>query len=364
MGSPRPDPGRDRQRDQVGLAVGFRPIPEPSAGRIRKRVEPGALDADDSDDALRRPSFRGLRGDKPAEDAVPETSAKAPARTKVTHPERLLFDDSKITKGQLADYYAAVAPLMLCWAANRPISLLRCPQGRNAACFFQKHDTGSFGAPVHHVDIAEKDGGVAPYLYVEDAAGLIQCVQMGTIEFHGWASSVATLEQPDRLVFDLDPDAGLDFGDVRKAAVDLKRHLADMGLTSFAMLSGGKGVHVVVPLTPEAGWDAVKSFAERFARARAEAEPKHFTATIAKARRTGKIFIDWLRNQRGSTAILPYSARARSGAPVAAPVSWSELEDVETPAMFSVDDRDTLIARANARALTGWGVADQVLPDV
>src|SRR3546814_4643613 len=139
-----------------------------------------------------------------------------------------------------------------------------------------------------------------------------------------WSSDVCSSDLPDRLVFDLDPDEGLDFGHVKKAAIDLKQHLADIGLTSFAMLSGGKGVHVVVPLTPDAEWDAVKSFAERFARALTEAEPKRFTATMAKAKRKGKIFIDWLRNQRGSTAILPYSARARSGAPVAAPVSWSE----------------------------------------
>ncbi|WP_119036341.1 DNA ligase D [Hephaestia caeni] len=319
------------------------------------------------DGALRHPSYLGLREDKPAEDVMPEIPKKAAAAritVKVTHPERLIFPDSKVSKGQLADYYAAVAPIMLPWAAHRPISLVRCPQGRGKKCFFQKHDAGSFGKHVRHVDITEKDGSVEPYLYVEDADGLVQCVQMGTIEFHGWASSVGTLEQPDRLVFDLDPDEGLDFGDVKKAAIDLKQHLADIGLTSFAMLSGGKGVHVVVPLTPGADWDATKSFAERFARALAEAEPNRFTATMAKAKRKGKIFIDWLRNQRGNTAVLPYSARARSGAPVAAPVSWSELKDIETPAMFSVEDVDTLIGRANARALDGWGVANQVLPDV
>jgi bifunctional non-homologous end joining protein LigD len=187
---------------------------------------------------------------------------------------------------------------------------------------------------------------------------------MGTIEFHGWGSSVPDIEKPDRVVFDLDPDVGLDFGDVKKAAVDLKQHLADIGLTSFPMLSGGKGVHVVVPLTPKAEWPAVKSFADRFARALATAEPDRFTATMSKAKRKGKIFIDWLRNQRGATAIMPYAARAREGAPVAAPVSWTELKDVETPAMYSVEDVDALIERANSRALQGWGVADQILPDV
>jgi bifunctional non-homologous end joining protein LigD len=322
------------------------------------------------DGRLRHPSFLGLREDKPAQEVVPETPEKteeaAPAEVhvKVSNRDRVIFPEAKVTKGELADYYAAVAAIMLPWAANRPISLVRCPQGRAKKCFFQKHDAGSFGEHVHHVDVREKRGNIEKYLYIDDADGLVTCVQMGTIEFHGWGSSVPDIEKPDRLVFDLDPDEGLDFGDVKKAAVDLKQHLADIGLTSFPMLSGGKGVHVVVPLKPQAEWPAVKSFADRFARALATAEPDRFTATMSKAKRKGKIFIDWLRNQRGATAIMPYAARAREGAPVAAPVSWTELKDVETPAMYTVEDVETLIERANSRALQGWGVADQVLPDV
>src|SRR5690242_3494489 len=253
---------------------------------------------------------------------------------------------------------------MLPWTANRPVSLVRCPQGRGKKCFFQKHDAGSFGDYVHHVDIREKDGSTEPYLYVEDADGLAACVQMGSIEFHGWGSSVDALEKPDRLVFDLDPDEGLGFDAVKKAAADIKRHLAEMGLVSFAMLTGGKGVHIIVPLTPQAEWPAIKDFADRFARALAEAEPDRFTATMSKAKRKGRIFIDWLRNQRGSTAIMPYSARARSGAPVAAPVTWNELRDMDAANLFHVTDADALIARANDKALAGWGVATQVLPDV
>ena len=322
------------------------------------------------DGRLRHPSFLGLREDKPAQEVVPETPEKtaeaAPAEVhvKVSSRDRVIFPESKVTKGQLADYYAAVAAIMLPWTANRPVSLVRCPQGRAKKCFFQKHDAGSFGEHVHHVDVREKRGNIEKYLYIDDVDGLVACVQMGTIEFHGWGSSVPDIEKPDRLVFDLDPDEGLDFGDVKKAAVDLKQHLADMGLTSFPMLSGGKGVHVVVPLKPEAEWPAVKSFADRFARALSEAEPDRFVATMSKAKRRGKIFIDWLRNQRGATAIMPYAARARAGAPVAAPVSWTELKDVETPAMYSVEDVETLIERANSRALQSWGAADQVLPDL
>jgi bifunctional non-homologous end joining protein LigD len=320
------------------------------------------------DGVLRHPSFLGLRGDKPAADVVPEVAAPAPPQpasaVKITNPDRPVFPDTDVTKGELADYYARVAPAMLAWAANRPVSLVRCPSGRGKACFFQKHDAGSFGAEVHHVDVREKDGSVEPYLYVDETDGLLRCVQMGTIEFHGWGSSIQSLEQPDRLVFDLDPDEGLDFADTKKAAEHLRDRLGDLGLTSFPLLSGGKGVHVVVPLRPDAEWPAVKSFADRFARALSAAEPDRFVAVMTKAKRTGRIFIDWLRNQRGATAILPYSARARAGAPVAAPVSWTELRDLDTAARWCVRDADVLLERASSRALAGWGVADQVLPDV
>ncbi|MDB5703114.1 MAG: ATP-dependent ligase [Sphingomonas bacterium] len=322
------------------------------------------------DGVLRHSSFLGLREDKAAKDVVlekpiPVDAASAPKlKVKITNPDRLIFPDSDVTKGDLANYYAQVAPVMLPWAANRPISLVRCPQGRGKHCFFQKHDAGSFGDHVHQVPIREKDGSTEDYLYVDDADGLVMCVQMGTIEFHGWGSSVATLEQPDRMVFDLDPDEELGFDVVKKAAEDLKNHLAEIGLVSFAMLSGGKGVHVVVPLKPQAEWPAVKDFADRFSRALAEAEPDRFVATMSKAKRKGRIFIDYLRNQRGSTAVLPYVARARAGAPVAAPVTWTELRDVDSAHRWGVRDAAELLERANSRALAGWGFADQVLPDL
>ena len=276
----------------------------------------------------------------------------------------MIFPESKLTKGDLADYMVQTAALSLPWIAHRPISLVRCPQGRAKHCFFQKHDAGSFGEAVHHVDVREKNGTIEPYLYVVDAEGLVACVQMGTIEYHGWGSSVTALEQPDRLVFDLDPDEGLDFADTKRAAEHLREQLAELGLTSFPMLSGGKGVHVVVPLKPQAEWPAVKDFAHRFAEAMAQAEPDRFVATMSKAKRKGRIFIDWLRNQRGATAIMPYAARARANAPVAAPVSWTELRDLDTASRWTIRDADELIARANGRALQGWGTADQVLPDL
>jgi bifunctional non-homologous end joining protein LigD len=321
-----------------------------------------------SEGILRHPSFLGLRADKKAIDVVrelPQTIAPAPAdNIKVTNPERVLWPEAGVTKLQLVDYYRAVGPLMAMWAAKRPLSLVRCPQGRARKCFFQKHNTATFGPQVRQVEIEEKKGERVDYVYVDDTAGLVACVQMGTIEFHGWGSSVADIEKPDRLIFDIDPDEGLAFEEVRKAARDLHRYLADMGLQSFPLTTGGKGLHIVVPLTPEAEWPQVRDFAQRFCVALATAEPDRFTANLAKARRKGRMFLDYLRNQRGATAILPYSARARDGAPVSAPVTWDELDDLQSGALFSVLDADTLLERASSRALQGWGEASQVLPDL
>lgn len=321
------------------------------------------------DGRVRHGSFLGLREDKDARKVIPEgpassTSEKDKSMVRISNRDRVIFPDAKATKGDLADYYEAVGALMLPWSAHRPVSLVRCPQGRAKKCFFQKHDAGSFGEHVKAVPITEKDGGVEDYLYVENIAGLLACVQMGTIEFHGWGSRIETLEQPDRMVFDLDPDEGLDFGDVKKAARDIHQTLADLGLASFAMLSGGKGIHVIVPLAPRAEWPEVKDFARRFSTALAQSQPDRFTATMSKEKRKGKIFIDWLRNQRGATSVIPYSARARTGAPVAAPVSWDELDEFDSAGHFSISDAARLIERANGPDLRHWCEREQLLPDL
>ena len=317
--------------------------------------------------SVRHASFLGLRSDKEAKDVTPETKQPAPAPASdvtISSRDRVIFPEAGATKGDLADYYAAIAPLMLPHMARRPISLVRCPQGRAKKCFFQKHDSGSFGAHVQHVPIREKDGSHEDYLYVEDADGILACVQMGTIEFHGWASHVDAIERPDRLIFDLDPDEGLGFDEVKKAALDIRRQLAGIGLVSFAMLSGGKGVHVVAPVDPGHGWDAHKDFAKRFAEALSLAEPDRYVATMTKAKRKGKIFIDWLRNQRGSTAIMPYSARARENAPVAVPIGWDALADVDNAGAWTIGDARELLDRAARPDLKGWAFASQSLPSI
>ena len=324
---------------------------------------------------LRHPSFLGLREDKPASEVVVETprhlskSEKKDRATaesfgiRISNPERVIYPDEKLTKGDLADYYAAVEALIMVDCARRPMTLIRCPQGRSKKCFFQKHDTGSFGPDVKHVPVKEKKGIVQDYLYFDDIKGLLACVQMGTIEFHGWGSRSDKIEHPDRLVFDLDPDVGLDFGKVKEAAVKLRGLLKDLGLETFPLLSGGKGLHVVAPLDQSADWPAVSDFAERFSRAIAEAEPDMFTANIRKVQRKGRIFLDWLRNQRGSTAVMPYSARAREGAPVAAAIAWEELDKYEGGNHFTIRDADELLERAGSKLLKGWGEATQALPN-
>jgi bifunctional non-homologous end joining protein LigD len=320
---------------------------------------------------LRHPSYLGLREDKKPEAVVleieapvAELAAAEPSRIKISNRERVIDPDTGITKGQLADHYAAVAAAMLPWAGSRPISLVRCPQGRAKKCFFQKHDAGSFGDAVHQVGISEKDGHEEPYLYLDTADGLLTCVQMGTIEFHGWGSRIEDVEKADRLVFDLDPDEGLDFEAVRKAAFHFRDVLQSIGLATFPMVTGGKGIHVIAPLVPKAEWPEVKSFAHRLAQAVAQSDPGNFTAALPKAQRKGRIFVDYLRNQRGATAVMPYSVRARSAAPVAAPITWKEMETIDTPAHWHVGDAVELVQRAASKALAGWGRADQVLPDL
>ncbi len=319
-----------------------------------------------ADQILLHASFIGLRDNKPATSVLVQKPLPPPSdddRVKISNPHRVIFPGDAITKADLASYYRAIGTIMLPIASRRPVSVVRCPQGRAKACFFQKYDAGSFGETVQKVLIGAKYGTREEYLWIDSVAGLVACVQKGTIKFHGWGSRNDHIERPDRMIFDLDADEAVTFDTVKKAAADLNIHLADLGLVSFAMLSGGKGIHVLVALRPKAKWPVVKDFADRFSQALATAEPDRFVATMSKSKRKGRIFIDWLCNQRGSTAMLPYSVRSRAGAPVAARVTWDELRDIKAANAFTVRDAADLVRRATSLNLTGWGVADQTLPD-
>lgn len=263
-------------------------------------------------------------------------------------------------------YYQIVAPFMLPFIRRRLLNLFRCREGK---CFFQRNrehpPTGrEFDNRVHFEPVAQKNGRTEQYLYVETAEEIVACAKLQTVEFHGWGSRAGQVETPDRLVIDLDPDPKLGFGKVRDAAHQLHRSFAALGLESFALLSGGKGIHVVVPLEPVAPWEEVDDFAKSFCTALAEAAPERFTVALPKPQRRGRIFLDFLRNHRTATAVMPWSARARAGMPVAAPVTWDELDGIERADAFTVGDVELLMKRAKSRALRNWGTGGQRLPRV
>lgn len=251
------------------------------------------------------------------------------AGVRVTHPDRVLFAEQNLTKRELIAHYLSVADAMLPHIVDRPISLVRCPAGQGGGCFFQKHASRGFPDSFKTIRIDEKSGP-DQYLYIEDERGLVAAVQMGVLELHLWACHIDGVERPDRLIFDLDPDTDIDFAHVREAAKELRERLKKAGLEAFAMVTGGKGVHVIAPLARGHGWDRHRAFAEALARLMAEDSPERYVVNMAKAKRRGKIFIDYLRNQRGATAICPFSTRARAGAFVAMPVSWMQLARLDS----------------------------------
>ena len=294
---------------------------------------------------LRHPSFVGLREDKAAKEVRVEKlielsdDGEAVADklgVRLTSPERVVYPGQGITKSQLVAYYEDVAQAMLPHIKDRPLSLVRCPQGRAKHCFFQKHNTGGFPEQLQSRAITEKDGDEKDYFVVDDLAGLVAGTQMNVLEWHIWGSRFGDIEKPDRLVFDIDPDEGLDFSAVTSAAINIRDRLDDLGLTSFPLISGGKGIHVIVPLRPDAEWPEVKAFCKGFAQKLADDEPDRYTANISKARRKGRLFIDYLRNERGSTAICPWSVRSREGAPVAVPMRWDEVPSLKAANIFSL----------------------------
>jgi bifunctional non-homologous end joining protein LigD len=261
---------------------------------------------------------------------------------KLTSPDKVVYPEGNITKAQLVAYYDAVSGPALRHIAERPLTLLRRPSGTSRP-FFQKHDSGGFPEAFKKVRIPETTGDTDIYLYIDDVAGLAASVQMSALELHVWGSHVDRLEHADRIIFDIDPDEGLDFAATRQAAIDIRAHLAKWSLESFAMVTGGKGIHVIAPLRRTLEWPDIKLFCRTFAEKLATNEPERFTSNIRKATRHGKMFVDYLRNERGATAVAPYSTRAKSGCPVATPVSWDEVATLDSAAAFS-------LAEAAARA--------------
>lgn len=255
---------------------------------------------------------------------------------------------------------------MLPFLVNRPLNLFRCPQHGAGECLFQRNrmhpprPEAFFPPPIRDVPVLQKNGRTERYLYIDNVEGLLACVEAETVEFHAWGSRAQDIERPDRIAIDLDPDEGLGFDEVKRTAFELRDHLRALGLDSFALLTGGKGIHVVVPFAPRGEWAEVKAFAEAFCSVLAGAHSERFTLETGKDRRRGRIFLDYLRNKRTATAIMPYSVRGRRGAPIAAPVEWDELDGLDHPQHFTVDDTPQLIKRA--RRLRRWGSADQSLP--
>jgi bifunctional non-homologous end joining protein LigD len=260
---------------------------------------------------------------------------------KLTHPDKVVYEPG-ITKAQLVAYYAAVAERMLPHIARRPLSLVRQPTGSHKP-FFQKHDSGGFPAAFKKVKITETTGPTDIYLYIDDEAGLAASVQMNALELHIWGSHIDKLEQADRIIFDIDPDEGLDFEVTKQAARDIRDKLAGLGLKAYPMVTGGKGIHVIAPLRRSLEWPQIKGFCHAFAEKLATDEPDRFTANIRKVNRKGRMFVDYLRNERGATAVCPFSTRAKPGASCAVPVGWDELADIQAANVFS-------IAEAAARA--------------
>lgn len=307
---------------------------------------------------LRQASFKGLRTDKDSRDVKKEQTEEAPELPspkelerpmetssiliegiKITNPDKVIFEDPEITKGDVIRYYAQISERMLPYVSHRVLSIVRCPKGVSQSCFFKKHpglgDKGTVTMP-----ITNSDGETEDYFYIEDVSGLISEAQMGTLEFHIWGSRAESLETPDMMVFDLDPDEGMPLDTVRQGVRDMKEILSELSLTSYLKTSGGKGYHVVVPFQPVVSWNVFRDFAKRVAEVMEKKWPDRYTSNIRKAKRVDKIFIDWIRNGRGATSVAPYSIRARKGARVSMPIEWDELDLV---APDGVDMKDALL---------------------
>lgn len=331
---------------------------------------------------LRQPAFKGFRADKtpaslkkgapaasvPAAPAQPvskkpRSTAAAAAATRITHPDRVVFPELGVTKGEVADYYRSVAAWIVPQLADRPLSVVRCPNGSGKACFFQKHLGAGWGDHVRGVIVEEKEKRES-YLCIDDEAGLLELVQMNVLEFHPWGGLASDQDHCDRIVFDLDPHPSVAWKRVVAAAKLVHDQLEVVGLQSFLRTSGGKGLHVVVPLRPAAPWAESKSFAQAFAKAVEALHPKEFVSVAGEKNRNDRIFIDWLRNGRGATSIASYSLRARATAGVAMPLSWAELPRIKSGDAYTMANA---LKKIQSRTEDPWRDIDsleQELPDL
>jgi len=334
----------------------FNQIPKPRANEKVIWLEP-ELVAEikfaewTKDNILRQASFKGLREDKAPKDIKKEKveEMERPIEVnennifiegiKITNPHKIIFDEPKITKKDVIRYYEKVSERMLPYVSKRILSIVRCPKGISETCFYKKHPISDRKGIVT-IPITTGDGDMEEYFYIESTAGLVYEAQMGTLEFHTWGSRVDNLENPDMMVFDLDPDEGMDLSRIRQGVRDMRSILMELSLNSYLKTSGGKGYHVVVPLKPSVSWDTFHDFARLVAEVMEQKWPDRYTSNVRKVNRKGKIFIDWIRNGRGATSIAPYSLRARKGAKVSMPISWDELDTV---APDGIDIYDALL---------------------
>lgn len=284
----------------------------------------------------------------------------------LTHPERVFWPLGRVTKRDLAAYYDRVAPLMLPYVLERPLAMVRCPSGigelpagvrggrrRVGECFFHKHPAGDFPGPFGRVTITESDGP-APYLTITEAGSLTALAQMGVLEIHVWGATWPDIEHPDMLVFDLDPDPAVEWRPLAGGARLVREVLHSAGLESFVKTTGGKGLHVVVPVTPSADWEEARLFCRKVAETVVEQAPGGFTARMSKAKRAGKIYVDYVRNSRGATSIAPYSTRAKERASVAVPLRWKELSGRIRPDTYTVRNLAGRLARLKSDPWEGY----------
>jgi len=333
---------------------------QPSLKAIRPDKDVGDLaDSDRAEKLTKAPSLAKAAKATPASKKVGKGGKKAASDAelpKLSSPTKVLFPESRITKQDVWDYYLAVADHLLPEIAGRPLSIIRCPAGIERPCFFQKHLTAGLER-VDTVKLKEESGTNANYLVVEDLPGLMELVQFNALEFHPWGSHASEPDRADRVVFDLDPGEGVPFSEIKKAATDIRKLLEQLELESFLRVSGGKGLHVVVPLNPGCDWDLTKRFAHGFADALARSEPDRFLSNATRSKRHKRIFVDYLRNGRGATAVASYSMRGRAGAPVAMPLAWGDLSKLTKANAFTIKD---VPAKLKRRRKDPWEGIDRV----